>query len=66
MAARNERGTEQLPDESSSTSLAHMKRGISERKWVEACSCMDGIALEQVPHVPTTEEDAARPNADES
>jgi len=35
-AARNERGSEQLPYEFSSTSLAHLKRGITERKWVEA------------------------------
>jgi len=41
MAARNERGSEQLPYESSSTSLAHLKRGIAERKWVEACSWME-------------------------
>jgi len=33
MAARNERGSEQLPCEFSSTSLT----GITERKWVEAC-----------------------------
>jgi len=32
MAARNERGSEQLPYEFSSTSLAHLKRGITERK----------------------------------
>jgi len=38
VAARNERGSEQLPYEFSSTSLAHLKRGIAERKWVEACS----------------------------
>ena len=31
-------GSEQLPYEFSSTSLAHLKRGITERKWVEACS----------------------------
>ena len=41
MAARNERGSEQLPYEFSSTSLAHLKRGITERKWVEACSWME-------------------------
>ena len=41
MAARNERGSEQLPCEFSSTSLAHLKRGIAERKWVEACSWME-------------------------
>jgi len=35
MAAR---GSEQLPYEFSSTSLAHMKRGITEQKWIEACS----------------------------
>jgi len=41
MAARNERGSEQLPYEFSSTYLAHLKRGITERKWVEACSWME-------------------------
>jgi ribonuclease HI len=41
MAARNERGSEQMPYEFSSTSLAHLKRGITERKWVEACSWME-------------------------
>ena len=40
LAARNECGSEQLPYEFSSTSLAHLKRGIIERKWVEACSRM--------------------------
>ena len=30
--SRNERGSEQLPYEFSSTSLAHLKRGITERK----------------------------------
>jgi len=38
---RNERGSEQLPYEFSSTSLAHLRRGIAERKWVEACSWME-------------------------
>ena len=37
MAARNEHGSERLPYEFSSTPLAHLKRGITERKWVEAC-----------------------------
>jgi len=32
MAARNEHGSEQLPYEFSSTSLANLKRGITERK----------------------------------
>ena len=41
MAARNERGSEQLPYEFNSTSLAYLKRGITERKWVEACSWME-------------------------
>jgi len=41
MAARNERGSEQLLYEFSSTSLAHLKRSITERKWVEACSWME-------------------------
>ena len=41
MAARNERGSEQLPYEFSSTSLAHLKRGITERKWVEECSWIE-------------------------
>jgi len=41
MAARNERGSEQLPYEFNGTSLAHLKRGITERKWVEACSWME-------------------------
>ena len=38
MAARNERGSEQLPYEFSSTSLVYLKRVTTERKWVEACS----------------------------
>jgi len=41
MAARNECGSEQLPYEFSNTSLAHLKRGITDRKWVEACSWME-------------------------
>ena len=41
MAAWNERGSEQLPYEFSSTSLAHLKRGIAERKRVEACSWIE-------------------------
>jgi len=41
VAARNERGSEQLPYEFSSMFLAHLKLGITERKWVEACSWME-------------------------
>jgi len=41
MAVRNERGLVQLPYELSSTSLAHLKRGITKQKWVEACSWME-------------------------
>ena len=41
MAARNKRGSKQLPYEFSSTSLTHLKRGITERKWAEACSWME-------------------------
>jgi len=38
MAALNERSSEQTPFEFSSTSLAHLKRGITERKWVDGWS----------------------------
>ena len=51
MAALNERGSEQLPYEFSSTSLAHLKRAEVGRGML-----MDGVALEQAPRVPTTEE----------
>jgi len=47
--------------EFSSTSLAHLKRGI--RAEVGRGMLMDGVTLEQAPRVPTTEEDAARPDA---
>jgi len=61
MAARNERGSEQLPYEFSSTSLAHLKRGIIERKWVEACSWMESRLSKH--HM---EEDVAKPDAIQS
>jgi len=61
MAARNERGSEQLPYEFSSTSLARYHRAEVGRGML-----MDGAALEQAPRVPTTEEDAARPDAGQS
>ena len=39
---RRQHGLEQLPYEFSSTSLAHLKRGMTKRKWIEACSWMEG------------------------
>ena len=65
MAVWNERGSEQLPCEFSSTSLAHLKRGNTERKWVEACSWMESRLSKHHAH-PTTEENAARPDAGQS
>ena len=49
MAALNERGSEQLPYEFSSTSLARLKRGITEWKWIEACSWMEPRLSKQCP-----------------
>ena len=61
MAARNERGSEQLP---------YHVPGPPEARYHQAevgrGMLMDGVALEQAPRVPTTEEDAARPNAGQS
>ena len=58
MAARNGRGLEQLPYDFSSTSLANLKRGITERKWVEACSWMESRLSKH-----HAEKDAARSDA---
>ena len=57
MAARNERGSEQLPGP---------PEARYHRAEVDRGMLMDGVALEQAPCVPTTEEDAARPDAGQS